>query len=308
MTAMTRTARLLIALAAAVPAGALSAAGSDEAVRLRLALDPDGRVRLSTESPSYGPPSLRHSPLPLVAPAGLQRPALAIDLRAGSSAPAGIGPCLTGRPPALGQVGACEALGWTGLPGVVGSSDVVVEFSPGGAAGLSFSFGLDWLEQAERPALAFGPAALPQLLPGRVGPLGTLEPQRSERIGLGGYLWLTPELRLSLGLEHAEGSLALYQEAAAPWALGQRDSVSLGVAWGRFQGGLIGRRVRPDSALDGAGMQALDLGFSWRMPWNAAFEFGARNLITRPAKPDPSETLPEQGDLRTPYLRYHQDL
>ncbi|MBX3725881.1 MAG: hypothetical protein KF823_08185 [Xanthomonadales bacterium] len=308
MAAMTRFARLLIALVAAAPAGLVSAAGSDDTVRLRLALDPDGRVRLSTESPNYAPPPLRQSPLPMIAPAGLQRPGLAIDLRAGGTTPAGIGPCLTGRPAALGQVGACDAVGWAGLPGAIHSSDLVLELGGDRAAGVNLSFGLDWLERAERPALAFGPAGLPQLLPGQVGPYGPLEPLRSERVGLGGFLWLAPDLRLTLGLEHAEGSLALYQDSAAPWALGQRDSLSLGVVWGRFQGGLIGRRVRPDSALEGVGQQALDLGFSWRMPWNAAFEFGARNLITRPAKPDPAEALPEQGDLRTPYLRYHQDL
>lgn len=308
MAAMTRFARLLIALVAAAPAAGALAAGADESVRLRLALDPDGRVRLSTESPNYAPPSLRQSPLPMIAPAGLQRPALAIDLRAGSAVPASIGPCLTGRPAAMGQVGACDAIGWGGLPGAVASSDLVIDLGADRRAGLSLSFGLDWLEQAERPALAFGPAGLPQMLPGRVGPAGLFEPARSERIGLGGFLWLAPDLRLTLGLEHAEGALALYQEDAAPWALGVRDSLSLGVAWGRFQGGLIGRRVRPDSALDGVGRQALDLGFSWRMPWNAAVEFGARNLITRPAKPDPAEAMPEQGDLRTPYLRYHQDL
>jgi len=308
MAAMTRFARLLIALATALPAGAVTAAGADDSVRLRLALDPDGRVRLSTESPNYAPPPLRQQPLPMIAPAGLQRPALAIDLRGSSSAPASIGPCLTGRPAALGQVGACDAVGWAGLPGAVASSDLVIDLGADQRAGLTLSFGLDWLERADRPALAFGPAGLPQLLPGRERRPRPFEPLRSERVGLGGFLWLAPELRLSLGLEHAEGSLALYQDAAAPWALGQRDSLSLGLAWGRFQGGLIGRRVRPDSALDGIGQDALDLGFSWRMPWNAAFEFGARNLITRPAKPDPSEALPEQGDLRTPYLRYHQDL
>lgn len=303
-----------------------ASAQSDEPVRLRLALDHEGRVHLSTEpvEPAVLPPSLNAAPLPTP---GTYHPSLApmsgiaIDLSASGQEllPAG---CLSpaGGLSGIGTFG-CDPAGYGGLPGAVQSGDIVIRFDSASAYGFDVSYGLGWLDEgagtfAHEAGLAGGSI----LLPGWVGP-GLAQPDwRSERVGVGGYLWLGPELRLSLGLDHASGPLAMFQVdpvtgvagiaglAASPWlAGGQEDSLSIALGTRRFQGTITGRQLRPDNAGEGLSLDSLDLGFSWRMPWRAALEFGARNLIVKPRKADEARQ-PAEGDLRVPYVRYHQEL
>lgn len=306
--------QLTITLFAGLCANLALAQGLDEPVRLRLALDPDGSVRLSADPVPNGPPSLRAPALPALGPGRTLQPRLAIDL----SAPAAGSACVAPGVLPLRRFDDCDVMAYGGLPGAIGHGDVVLSLGDDHDYGVSLHYGLDWLDASTAPDDASWWSSLASLLPFRADRLpGWLGPAGiggssvdSRRGGLGTWLWLGRSLRLDLGYEHARGPALLIRPDVAPWVPISQDTLAIGLSYGRFQGGLIGRHLRSDSPLFGTGIdgERLDLGFSWRMPWNAAIEFGARNLIVRPRRDEGDEGEPERGDLRTPYLRYHQDL
>jgi hypothetical protein len=315
----------LIATALAAFAAQVVHAQADDAVKLRLALDGDGRLYLTTEPASYTPPPLLQVAQPTLAgwDEGLARiPAsLAIDLRA---APDSAVPCLAVQGlSSLSRLQTCDPIAYTGLPGAIEGGSLTLNLDTGRSWGFDLSYGLHWLDLADG---AWSPGSrwhfsgpVPQsgssiVLPGWIGSVLGDAAMQTEHAGLGGFFWIGPDLKLNFNYERANGALALIQPEIGtllPWETGSQDSFSIGLNYGRLQGMLIGRQVRPDHALGNglAGRDALDLGFTWRMPWwNAALEFGARNLLVRPREPSPDASKTEQGDLRVPYLRYHQEL
>jgi hypothetical protein len=298
---------------------------NDEPVRLRLALDDNGRLHLSTEPAPGLAPSLYPQPLPaLSALDGVRVPTstgTAIDFTLSSvdgsivCSPSAVGLAR------FGSLGGCELLGYGGLPGAIQRGDLAVQFGTHQSYGVGLSYGLDWLDSPldsggtsrwiNAGSLTGTDASA--LLPGWVGPVLGTDSLRAERFGLGGFAWFGQDLRIDLNYEQVKGALALISSdppmtALLPWETAQQDSISLGMSYGRLQGALTGRQLTPESPMAGPGRDSLDLGFSWRMPWNAALEFGARNLLVRPKKAEGSEPSPEDGDLRVPYLRYHQEL
>lgn len=322
---MKMTARLIALSLAALAAPLAFGQVKDESVRLRLALDPDGRLHLSTEPIDYSPPPLLQPALPLLNGRAETRVPTAtrvgIDLTLSDNDADSILPCAaSGDLSRMGRFGGCELIGYSGLPGAVRSSDVVLRFNANEAYGFDLSYGLDWLDTTLDSGLGshwldagalFADAAASVLLPGWVGTGPNGADMRRERLGVGGFVWLGSDVALKLDYEHAHGPMALFQieSGILPWESGNQDSLALGVNYGRFRGALIGRQLRPDNPLHGGAMDSIDLGFSWRMPWwNAAVEFGARNLIVRPRKPNPDASAIEESDLRVPYLRYHQEL
>lgn len=319
-------ARSIALVLAAVAVPFAHGQATDEPVRLRLALDHEGRLHLSTEPFQPAPPLPLQPALPFLNDQTEIRvptaTSVGIDLTLRQNDTGSAIPCVAGR--GLSQIGAfdgCELNGYNGLPGIVQSGDLVLSFNPGGYYGFDLSYGLGWLDTTHETGLGnlwlnrdFATRSLLDasvLLPGWVGPVLNRADFESERIGLGGFIWLGSELALKLNYEHAQGPMALFQIESGlfPWESGNQDSITLGLNYGRFQGALIGRQLRPDNPQHGGALDSLDLGFSWRMPWwNAAVEFGARNLIVRPRKPDPEAPALEESDLRVPYLRYHQEL
>jgi hypothetical protein len=92
-----------------------------------------------------------------------------------------------------------------------------------------------------------------------------------------------------------------------------QKALSFGVDSGPLSGTLIGRTMQP---LAGGGAGALsadqrwssiDLGVTFRLPWQGALSIGAQNLwssgnsVNTPVGPEPDQS-------RTPYVQYHQDL
>lgn len=317
---------ILLALAL-LPATFAVAQTVDEPVRLRLSLDPDGRVHLSTDAEPALPPSLRAAPLPYLGASPRERnPGWGrITLQVNAAAPdggAGLSPCMVNDSLHLRRLRGCDSMKWIGLPGAVAGSELVLGIEHDSGFGVDLSYGLGWLEGSHPLADAgnwlglrqISEAAASLLLPGWIGPtLGEID-RRSENLGVATYFWLGPQLRLDLAYGHSNAPGDWLRTggdvAALPWLPGSEDSLSFGIGYGRFQGALTGRQWRPDhiNGIAGQGQDSLDLGFSWRMPWNAELEFGARNLIVRPQRSDPAKPGPDQGDLRTPYIRYHQEL
>lgn len=294
-------------------------------VRLRLALDEQGRVHLSTEPLQQVAPSLYPARQPSLAGLGSARvptaAGTAIDFTMSSAtgsvacSPAAVGLAR------FGVAGDCDPFGYGGLPGAVQRGDLALEIGVDHRYGLGLSYGLDWLDASLNShgtarwldlgdLQSANPAAF---LPGWIGPVTGAGPMKTERFGLGGFVWLGPDFRIDLNYEQIQGAIALLstdplQAALLPWESAQQDSLSLGMNYGRLHGALTGRQLRPNTPMAGRASDSLDLGFSWRMPWNAAVEFGARNLIVRPKKAEGGEGDVDEGDLRVPYLRYHQEL
>ena len=91
-----------------------------------------------------------------------------------------------------------------------------------------------------------------------------------------------------------------------------QKALSFGVDHGSISGTLIGRTLQPDAGIPGAyasdrRWSSIDLGVTWRLPWQGSLSVGTQNLWTSgsaantPAGPEPDQS-------RTPYVQYHQDL
>lgn len=97
-------------------------------------------------------------------------------------------------------------------------------------------------------------------------------------------------------------------------ALDQK-ALSFGIEHGPVSTSIVGRTMYPEPGTAVPGMlnaerrwNSIDLGVTWRLPWQGSLSFGAQNLwssgnaVNTPAGP------PEPDQSRTPYVQYHQDL
>jgi hypothetical protein len=111
-----------------------------------------------------------------------------------------------------------------------------------------------------------------------------------------------------------DGSVARARLIPAPAAVvGPLDwigtEVSLGVGMGNFSGEVTGRTVDAGAL---PGWSGLDIGVSWRTPWQGRLTIGTQNILTRGRAPwslgvgAEAEGIDESP--RTPYVRYQQDL
>lgn len=126
-------------------------------------------------------------------------------------------------------------------------------------------------------------------------------------VSLAGAWQLSPSA--SLVLSGSLGEYALRTPGLAPFDVNQA-AVQFGLRYGRFSGGITGRVVRPSAPNALGEFSGLDIGVSWRTPWQGEFALGARNVLSRGGEtllPDPDAAL-EEATARTPYVRYKQDL
>lgn len=177
------------------------------------------------------------------------------------------------------------------------------------SGGLDLSFGLSWLDsplQTEAPPVFASPAAgfqgaLPRILPPVLGEISTRQAHWKGSLALGNEHWM------SMG-----GTLGTHQLNSLIGAPLRWDNatVTLGVGFRGFSGHLTGRLI--ELPANQGSISGLDLGFSWRTPWQGELSFGAQNLLNQ--NPDtskwPLSELPalEVSGGRTPYVRYKQDL
>ncbi len=181
--------------------------------------------------------------------------------------------------------------------------------SPGGA--MDMSFGLSWLDGPLRGAagsLLPAPGELAQPL----SPLPPLAPLTLGDLRMKSAYWTG---RFDLGSQsaiHAGASLGsqemnLLFGGPLRW---DTTTVTFGVDFRGLSGRLTGRLIELPQGQ--GSFRGLDLGFSWRTPWQGELSFGARNLLDQ--TPDtskwPLSELPalEAPGGRTPYVRYKQDL
>lgn len=196
--------------------------------------------------------------------------------------------CATGLSPQLGATSAMLGMGWS---------------SPHGA--LDLSYGLSWLRASNQ-------AAATQALFSPLSALGDLDSQRwlgvsaEESSLFARGRWRFDE-STALDLTASYGRLHDSNLAGAMLPALDLDqlSLSLGVDVGSLRGAVVGHVLRSDDPLlAGRRWTTLDLGISWRTPWAGELSVGAQNILAAPnATPRDAD-----GQARTPYIQYRQDL
>lgn len=176
---------------------------------------------------------------------------------------------------------------------------------------LDLSFGLSWLrtslEQTSESALPALSSSLHHstgiapLLPATLGEIDLRQMHWNSSLNFSGQRWVS--LGGALGTQELLGMFG----SPMRW---DSATVTLGIGYRGVSGRLTGRLIElPEGQGNWSG---LDLGFSWRTPWQGELSFGAKNLLNK--TPDTSQwplhELPaiEAPSGRTPYVRYKQDL
>lgn len=110
----------------------------------------------------------------------------------------------------------------------------------------------------------------------------------------------------SLGLGASVGRIRLLPDADGLRGGYNQTALSLGLNHGSLSGNITGRVYSPLQATPGASQRwtGLDLGVTWRTPWQAELSLGAQNLWSTPT-PAGEEA---EAQARVPYVQYHQDL
>ncbi len=183
-------------------------------------------------------------------------------------------------------------------------------------SGLDLSYGLSWL-QAQGNPVAFGNAVagsvlvpvltLPGSLPYSLNDETALYARGRWRFEQGAAL----DVAASYGRGHASAlaspaaGIGAFNAMASGIDLDQL-SLSLGLDAGSLRGAIVGHVLSSDDpAFAGKRWTTLDLGVSWRTPWNGELSVGAQNLWSAPINA-PRDA--DSSQARTPYIQYRQDL
>ncbi len=184
-----------------------------------------------------------------------------------------------------------------------------------GEIGASYSGGryrFDLMFDSTRPRLANTPL-LPRVLPQYTAswvPLWSLD--RSTNLSARGRMALGNQTGIDLGA--SVGRIRLLPGNLLGMDGMNQQSLSFGIDSGPLSGRITGRMMQPipgsgrDSLLNpGQRWTSIDLGVTWRLPWQGELRFGARNLWSSGQAPVPVDgSGPTQSSI--PYVQYHQDL
>jgi hypothetical protein len=181
---------------------------------------------------------------------------------------------------------------------------------------LDLSYGMGWFRHdatpgPNRPVLdlfgALGNAQFPTLLiPG----LDASNVQNSEVSALGHWRFDGPS---SLDLGASLGHMQLYSPLGnMPLTSLNQAAVTFGMRYGAFSGNVTGHLLGPaDAFTANSRWTGLDIGISWRTPWQGQLSLGTQNLWSSGSVPnlaDPGAREVDANQARVPYVQYHQDL
>jgi len=192
-----------------------------------------------------------------------------------------------------------EGLRWNAASGVLG----IGWTSPEGA--LDLSYGLSWLKS---PMTSPGPDALLNPLPALENGSGSRwSASMTEESALFARGRWRFEQDAALDLTASYGHLLGSPVAGALLPSVDLDqlSLSLGLDVGSLRGAIVGHVLSSDDPLlAGKRWTTLDLGVSWRTPWAGVLSVGAQNVLSA----QPGSPRNPEGQARTPYIQYRQDL
>jgi len=190
----------------------------------------------------------------------------------------------------------------------VGGSLALGWLSSGGD--LDLSYGLSWLESdtagplpsdsslSGLPVLAVPGDSLPYLLD-----------SSTSLVANGRWAWSPDAPAIHFGASYGHGRVLAANQPSVllqPIDLSQA-SLSLGVGTDTLRGIVVGRMLSSDDpAFAMRRWSALDLGVSWRTPWQGELSVGAQNVWSSAAAAPEDKVDPAQA--RMPYIQYRQDL
>lgn len=198
------------------------------------------------------------------------------------------------------------------LPGRVATAATGAQWR-GDRFDLSLAYGYSWLlpNTADRlnvPYLAPQDLSLSSalgtqpLLPGMSG--------EAQGLGLNSQWRLTAASAVQLNA--ALHQLRLRSGSATPVLDLQQAMLDVGMNYGAFSGNVTGRvnRLNEQPGYPNSYWSGIDIGVSWRTPWRGELTVGARNVVSKSERdePTPVERTLSETSARTPYVRYKQDL
>jgi len=204
-------------------------------------------------------------------------------------APCAGGDCIVPAAPVAEMASGVLGMGWTSPQGTI-----------------DLSYGLSWLKSTlplTAPDGGFDLLSPPEVGAG-LGLLPRLVDERSAMFARGRWRF-DQDSALDLTASYARLHGSRMAGAALPDVDLDQLSLSLGLDVGSLRGAIVGHVLRSDDPLlAGRRWTTLDLGISWRTPWAGELSVGAQNLLAKPA------SAPRDGDgqARTPYIQYRQDL
>lgn len=203
--------------------------------------------------------------------------------------------------PSLQAHAAVTERSWAHSPSQVLGSEVGATYTAGRYS-LGLSVGADSTNNTAR---------LPRVLPrGEPGVNGLSAFDNSTQVNARGRLALGNTSGIDLGA--SVGRIHLLPGNLLGVDTLDQKAVSFGVDSGPLSGGLVGRVMQPTAGLPGAysadrRWSSIDLGVTWRLPWQGQLSVGAQNLWSS-GNPANTPAGPEPDQSRTPYVQYHQDL
>jgi hypothetical protein len=111
------------------------------------------------------------------------------------------------------------------------------------------------------------------------------------------------------GLDLSMAKTPLAPSMQSPATRASLNESQLNFSW--LSGSLSTQISSRLNQVDGKSWGGLDLGLTWRTPWQGTLSFGARNLIVSGKPPtylDPDRAVDAVQTDRVPYIRYEQDL
>jgi len=117
----------------------------------------------------------------------------------------------------------------------------------------------------------------------------------------------------SMDLGASVSHMQLYAPSGStPLTSLNQAAVTFGLRYGPFSGNVTGHVLGPADSFNGNSRWAgLDIGLSWRTPWQGQLSVGTQNLWSSGALPSLNEPGAREVDgnqARVPYVQYHQDL
>jgi hypothetical protein len=231
----------------------------------------------------------------------------------GPSAAAAALPC-SPEPAFIGLDGACLERSSLARSGIV---QVGADLTILDKLDLDLSYGLGWFRRDYTPAPAsrmpidlFGALGNPQfpslLIPG----LESSNVQNAELSALGRWRF-DGSTSVDLGASLSRMQLTAPLGSTPLTSLNQA-AVTFGLRYGAFSGNVTGHLLGPaDSFNAGSRWAGLDIGFSWRTPWQGQLSVGTQNLWSSGVLPnlnEPGSHEVDSNQARIPYVQYHQDL